>query len=225
MDAHDCSTAAMLIGTNGTTAVGLKVLNTSHTTGGVTGVFANIQSINATTNKGVYGVAGAGSSYSIGLDGAIGVGSGIVSSQYVAGVRGNILTNAHVTGYGGRFRVEQRTNITWTKDMVGVYGEAFENVASNASTGKVIGGQFKTGVSGAAFTPINKHMAINVPLTGNDGVVVFGADLSVSDSMLQVTGDTEVIGALNGLILTDRTDGVRYRFWLNNGALQTEVVA
>jgi hypothetical protein len=68
-------------------------------------------------------------------------------------------------------------------------------------------------------------MAINVPLTGNDGVVVFGADLSVSDSMLQVTGDTEVIGALNGLILTDRTDGVRYRFWLNNGALQTEVVA
>ena len=205
------SVSAVGIFPQGSTKWGLYVTNQGTYTGVAVMVYGNAISAVTNTNIGIKGAARNGSSYAIGVDGAIVGGASVASSVYVAGVRGNVGPNVHVTGYGGYFLSQQANGMLYTKDIVGVLGIGAENNITNLSTGRVIGGQFRTSTGGGGAT-LTTHMAINVPSTGNDGVVVFGADLAVGDSMLQVTGDIEVIGNSNGRILPDRLgSGARVR--------------
>ncbi len=203
--------------------IALDIAFQSNSTGFVIGGRALSWSNASTTNIGFQGSARNASQYSIGVEGVNAGGATVESSGYVAGVRGSSNSNLHVTSYGGHFTSGQATSTTYTKDIHGIYGSARENDLSNSSTGRVIGGKFLTTTSGGG-TSINKHMAINVPFNGNDGVVVFGADDANGNSMLQVTGDIQTFGSANGLIVEDRTDTNRYRIYTEAGVLKTEIV-
>lgn len=213
------STAAVVVAPTGTTKWGLYVTNQGTYTGEAVMIYGNAISTVTSTNVGIRGNARNGSAYAIGLDGAIVGGASVTSSVYVAGVRGINGSNVHVKGYGGYCLSQQANGMLYTKDIVGTYGKASENAIANLSTGKVIGGQFLTSTSGGGTT-LTTHMAINVPLTGNDGVVVLGADLAAGNSMLQVTGDIQIIGNSNGQILPDRLgSGARVREYAEKDAV------
>jgi hypothetical protein len=216
------SVSAVGIFPQGSTKWGLYVTNQGTYTGVAVMVYGNAISAVTNTNIGTKGSARNGSSYAIGLDGTIVGGASVASSVYVAGVRGNNGSNVHVNGYGGHFLSQQAIGILYTKDIVGVYGKGSENAIANASTGKVIGGQFLTTTSGGGAT-LTAHMAINVPSTGNDGIVVIGADLaSARASMVEVTGNIELIAIGNGFIVKS-PDGTSWKFTPTNAGAWTSV--
>ena len=194
----------------GNTPTAMFVSLASNSVGINTGIISDVKPTAGTTNIGVSGFAWNGSQYSIGIDGAVGT-SGIASSFYIAAVRGGAASALDNLQYGGYFTAQwSNVLLGFTKNAVGVRGFASTqagDVATSSGTG--IGGQFLT--TGAAGSGLN--MAINVPLTGNNGNVVFGADASSANkTMVEVTGDVEIIGAGggNGVIL-ESPDGTRWR--------------
>lgn len=54
------------------------------------------------------------------------------------------------------------------------------------------------------------------------GTIAFGATANINGSLLEVSGDIEVIGNTDGLVLEDRTLGTRHRLYLDNGSLFLE---
>jgi len=157
-------------------------------TGTATGISASSIAVAPAINIGLSGNCRNGVTQAVAVDGLISGGGSVNPSQYATGIRGRTTPNLDTTVFGGFFSSSQ-TGFTgvYTKETVGVQGVATENTISNNSTAKVIGGKFFTSTSGGGAT-LTKHMAINVPSTGNDGVVVFGKDVADGDSVLQTDG-------------------------------------
>lgn len=129
-----------------------------------------------------------GTSEAIAFDGLISGGGTITPSIGSIAVRGRTTPNLDIRVHGGLFSSSQDGfSGVYTKDTIGLEASANESLVTNLSTAAVIGGKFFTSTSGGGAT-LTKHMAINVPLTGNDGVVVFGKDVADGDSILQTNG-------------------------------------
>jgi hypothetical protein len=191
-------------------------------TGTVTAIRGTTFVASGSNNIGLYGLARNGSSTSRGVFGQVVGGASVVPSGYVAAVEGEAGTNVDALSYGGRFTAAYaNAALVYTKEMIAVYGRAtVGNVGAVGSLGLAIGAQFSTVNSGGGATTSN--MAINVPSTNNNGVVVFGADARSGDSILQVSGDIEILGTTDGVILEDRTLNTRHRIYLDNGIVSIE---
>ena len=185
------------------------------------GLFDN-KSVGGSNHAGVYGFARNGSVTSVGLDGLVGGGSSVAASLYIAGLRGGAASNLDEKSYGALVSAQyNNAGLSYTSDMIGI--EAVANGVSGAagSTGDIIGGMFRT--TGLAGT--GDRIALLVPQTNNNGVVVLGADnfSGAANSFLEVAGgDIRMINSADGLVLKDRTTGLFQRFYLDNGNLQDE---
>lgn len=216
--------ASLLVGTAGTTRWGIycAIQGSTYTGNDSIAIYGNNLIVSgASQATGVRGLARNATLIAVGVDGTAGGGATIQSTTYVAGVRGTASSNLDSgTFYGGKF-VAQYNNASqiYTADMIGVEAFGVTTSGNAASTGIAVGLRART------LGSINtlSTMAINVPSLGseNNGVVVLGADARVGDSMLQVTGDIEVIGSggTEGVIL-EAPDTTRYKVTVNNaGAL------
>jgi len=219
--ATNCPTAGMLIAMGGTTRTGLSVSTQNAPVGGtVVSIIGNTLANASSINYGVQGLARNGSAVSVGVQGQVAGGATVTPSLYVAAVAGNAATNIDALQYGGYFISNSAFAGVKTKDIIAVFGAAANSTNQSGSTSTAIGAQFRTSTTGGGGS--NKNMALNVPLTSNDGNVVIGANASSPNrTLVEVTGDIEIIGAGggNGLIL-EAPDTTRYRVTVNNaGAL------
>ena len=204
----------ILITQGGNTPTGLQVSNGSSSTGTVYGANFDSKPTASTISIGARGFAWDGTTHSIGLDGAVGS-NGTATTAYIAAVRGAAASAEDDLSYGGYFTAAWNDATTvFVENMVAVYGWATTQTGDGAtSTSTGIGGMFLT--SGSNGSGLN--MAINVPATTNNGNVVFGADASTANqSLVEVTGDIEIIGSANGIIL-ESPDATRYRAVMANG--------
>lgn len=145
-----------------------------------------------TTHIGAQGKAAPGTQYAIGVDGGI-LNNSTAVTQYIAGVR-SLTPNFdnHAAAYGTySYTYYQDAATIFTNDIVGVLGWGRGSTGNASSTGRVIGGIFRA--DGSAGT--GNRIALLVPNSLNDGVVVLGADDSTGTEMLQVTGATHLNGA------------------------------
>lgn len=209
------SNYAMNIQGIGGTAIALNVGHQNSPTGITQGISSDAFSTGGSNNYGVHGLGRNGTSRAIGVYGETGGGATISSSSYVAGVYGHAHCNlGGVDMIGGRFQAGQDNSaIVYTNvDMIAVYGDALGSTNGSSSGVNSIGGRFSASNG-------NTNIAILVPSTGNSGTVVFGANtVSANLSMLEVTGDIELITIGDGLILKS-PDGQRWKFTpLNTGA-------
>lgn len=189
-------------------------------TGTVTAIEGNAGQNGSTTAIGVKGIGLNGTNYSIGIDGSVAGGAATNSAIYIAAVRGIAQTNLADSMYGGHFSAQTGTAATvYTKDIIGLYGFAAAALADVTSTSDIIAAKFAVNSN----VGTGDSIALLVPATGNIGTVVIGADnVSANASMLEVTGDIEIIGSTEGLILEDRSTGTRYRVYIDNGIISQE---
>jgi hypothetical protein len=219
---NNATSAGVTIQMLGTTDVGLSIATQGAKTGQVVGMSSTIISTGNTIGIGVLGNARNGSAHNIGVDGTNGGGAGTTPSIYQAGVRGSSASNINAESYGGYFTALWNNALqAYSEDYIGVYGIATGTSGDGAtSTGDLIGGKF----AAAGVTGSGDRIALLVPSTGNIGTVVFGADSpSVNASLLEVTGDIEILGS-NSVIWTDRTNGNRYEVYMDNGSLVSAVI-
>ena len=223
------STGFAFYGRNGTTTTMLV----QHTGGGASPVAINVAfqgavtsgtatairgngvvTAGATRTEGIHGLSRNGSLNSVGVYAQIGGGFTVTPSQYVAALQANASTNVDVEQRAGDFLVSyNNAALAYTEDLIAVNALASGTTTGAAgSTSNIIAGKFRTtGTQGTG-----DRIALLVPATNNNGTVVFGADgVSANASLVEVTGDIEVIGSSNGLIL-EAPDTTRYRVTVNN---------
>ena len=206
------STASMIVQGLGTTKIGIL----GQLAGSPTGVAAGLQGrswqTTSSTNYGVYGSGRNGTSISAGVFGEIPGGGTQASATYVAALRGWAHSNQNQDMYGTHSLAGQDSSgIVYTNiDFIGVFGWSTASTNVGSSGIKSIGGKF-TAING------DSNIAILVPTTANDGIVVINAD-DVSgngNAQVEVTGNIETIGAGNGYI-AEADDGERVLMQLVN---------
>jgi len=217
------STQTTLAVFNGSTNANPYVID-ARFNGNITGTATTIRALSwedsSSTNIGVNGSARNGSSFNIGLDGACGGGASQAPSQYNAAVRGVSSPNLDATTYGGYFSASANAPIVFNSDFIAVFGTVGSNTLDEASNADFIAAQFRVTDNNGS----GNNMAINVPSTGNIGNIVLGADApSVNNSFVEVTGDIEIIGNTNGVILEAQNGGRWKVEVLNDGTLDTNL--
>jgi hypothetical protein len=179
------------------------------------------------TAVGVQGIARNGTANNWGVYGNVAGGwnASVVANppNDVRGVNGVASANLNTINYGGYFSGSNDNNSNITEDCIGVLAIGSANSVASGSTGKSVGGVFRALTSGAGTN--NRNVALNVPVFNsalNDGNVVFGApESSIFRSMLEVTGDIELINIGNGIIMKS-PNGTRYRITVkNNGGFES----
>lgn len=208
-----------------TTQTGISVGVQSNPTGLNYGVNANIGGTNASKWYAINGISRNASQDNIGVSGTVQnntqFGTGIN-----AGVQGVSITllDGQVS-YGGYFTngpntaLDTRTGV----DFVGLRSRGLKTGDGSGSASiRTIGAIFEA----QNGTTVDEAIALLVPATLNDGNVVFGADSSsVNASMLEVTGDIEVLGGSgNGVIITS-PDTTRWKIQVDNGGSLSAVLA
>lgn len=216
------ASAVVTIQMLGTTSdKGLVVATQGSKTGEVTGVESSVISTGNTTGYGVRGIARNASQIAAGIRGEFSASGSVTPSQYGAGVIGSSQGNVNTIQYGViGSTFFNNVSLTFTQDLIGVFGEAFGTLAAQGTSSNIIGGKFQVRQSS---TTSGDAIALLVPSTDNEGTIVFGADsVSANASFVEVTGDIEIIGNAVGLILEDRTTSTRYRLYIDNGILSQE---
>lgn len=207
----NCTTAGVTVQMLGTTDVGLSIATQGGKTGTVTGASAAVISTGNIIANGFYGNSRDASTISRGVFGQFGGGASIVPSNYGAGIEGRADSNVDAEQYGGH-GIAQFNNIAllYTEDLIGLKGHAGGNFALGTTTSNIIGGKFST-----LSTPTTgDKIAILVPETDNDGVVVFGSDIVNGDAILQTTGKVSMFSlptSITGLSAGD--------LWNNAGVI------
>jgi hypothetical protein len=150
----------------------------------------------------------------------VGVLDNISGSSYGAGVKGVAGPKSASPGVaiavGGYFTAGIRTDFTSSSNnYAGVIGEAI----ARGGTANLFGGIFRTVDVSPSVNANLKHVAILVPASNNSGIVVLGADARSNNNraMLEVTGEVELFGNGNGIILKDSVNGNAYRVRITNG--------
>ena len=221
-------TAVSLFTVNASNNAGAKVIDAQfqgNPTGEATSIRGLSWQTSSTTNIGVQGSARNGASYNVGVEGLIPGGGGVIPAQYCAAVRGNATYNLDAEMYGGHFRAStNNAGTTFTKDIVGVYGSANPQ-SGTANTSDAYGAIFEAtgtggtgnryGIKASAINGTRDNIAIWVPNASGD-VVIGAATKSVNNSIVEITGDLEILGSANGLIL-ESPDTTRYRVTMLNG--------
>ena len=216
------TTAVMTVQMLGTSDNGITVATQGGKTGTVTGVTSTILSTGNTTAIGLRGNARNASVNNYGVFGSITGSFGITPTGIAYAVYGNAGANVDVEQHGVS-GLAQFSNVSqiYTEDQIGVFGQAVATNGDAASTSDIIGGKFVAG----GLNTTGDLIALLVPSTGNLGTVVFGADnVSANASLVEVTGDIEVIGSSNGLIL-EAPNGTRYRVQVTNAGVLTQTLA
>lgn len=174
-----------------------------------------------TTSIGINGIARNGTTNNWAIYGQVGGGWSAAAAAApptdVRAVYGAASANVDTINYGGYFTGSGGSAaVNNGKDKIGVFAQGSKNSIASGETGISIGGQFRTQTVGGSGAGTG-NMAIHVPSTSNDGTVVFGADtVSINASMLEVTGDSEILGGGNGLILPTQDGTKRYKYEADN---------
>lgn len=219
----------ILHGGNVSNAVGLEVNFIGAPTGTVKGIRAINYTTASTNNIGLEAAARNGATTSIGLDAFIPGGEGTAPSSYRAAVRATAGSNLSAVSYGLYAEVSyQNAGTNFVDDYTAVRGKAIGTAGAAGSTGHVIGGEFST--TGTAGT--GNRIALSVPDTGNNGVVLFGADagaLTTSEALLELAATDKAflimrmtaaqagaITPVNGMMLYVTTTDLKFTavgFW------------
>lgn len=202
----------------------------SEANGGGTGIIKAFYGVSGTagaaTNIGGHFTARNGSTDSIAVWGDANGGDSIGSSFANVGVQGTVRAVAATA-------LNRRAGYFWTDGNVDngtTYGVKSEVTASGANA---INFGIHSNVNGNGASVINTagyfnanglggstNNAILVPSGG--GYIILGAANNINGSLLEISGDAEIIGTTDGLILEDRTLNTRHRVYLNNGILLIE---
>jgi hypothetical protein len=205
----------------GSTVIGSYVLNSTDVAQNTYAFLASNNSPNAPYSASIVAEIGNALVGSVGVFGGVPTGLndgyyGNLGESYQAGVKGNSYPSGLLTldnYFGGYFTAGKlgSFNDNDITRLVGTYGEASSR--ANATTViTAIGGLFRTIDNTPAGPGNNIHMAINVPVTENEGNVVFGSDTpTVNKSMLEVTGFIEAVGAGSTFVL-ENASGTRVKF-------------
>jgi len=206
------------------------------------GISANVSEnasyVLATNKTGIYthvtGASGVltGAHFSVNNSGTV---TSMVTTDFTSAIRGEhgatntgvgdqqSFTN-HFGGYFTTMTNQSSNNVAQTRLQAAVYGHG---VIHRLQPGRNVGGMFSVlNYSEAILTDAaSSKIALLVPQTNNSGNVVFGADdKSVNNSMLEVTGHTEVIGVGNGVI-QQSPDGTRWKITIDNAGVVTSILA
>lgn len=219
---NNATSAGVTVQMQGTTRTGFSVATQNAPSGGtVKGIDVNLAAaVNSTLNIGVNSLARSGSQFSIGVVGNASETNALFTPSIASiGVQGNTAGTAQSALQVGVQGNAQFNNsaLQWTTDLIGVEGVGVGQNGLATSTSNIIGMRART----TGINSTGDFIALLVPSTNNNGTVVFGADNVTNGSMLEVTGDIEVIGAggTEGVIL-EAPDTTRYRVTVNNlGAL------
>jgi len=199
---------------------GITVATQGAKSGTIYGIQSSVISTGQNLGYGIFGNARNSIAQSRGVWGNFGGGDSVIPILYGVGVEGSAVSQVDSEQYGGRF-ITQFNNIAidYTKDQIGLYAKSGGPNTGAATTSDIIASKFE--VTNASNTS-GDSIAILVP-SSNEGVVVIGADNStVNNSLVQVSGDLEIVGTPQGIVLEDRTTGLRQRFYLDNGNLEDE---
>lgn len=194
--ASNSASAGVTVQMQGTTRTGLSIGQQGNPSGGNSiGLLSRIIGNASVNNYGVNGLARNGSSINYGIFGQVAGGATVTPSVRSAGIAGRSLTNVNDLTYGGYFTTANEFGGVRTQDLIAVFGSAGNATVASGSTSVAIGAQFRTSTaSGGGGAAVNGNMALNIPLTSNDGNVVIGADAVGSNaSMLELTGNFEII--------------------------------
>lgn len=205
------TTAVLNIQSIGTTPNGINIGYQGSPTGTAACIVTSSYQTTSSNNYGGHFRARNGSARSVGVFGEIVGGSSQSSSNLVAAVRGYAHGVEDDDQHGGYFLAEEDSaSITYTdNDFIGVRGISKGTTNGSSSGVRSIGGIFE------ATNGIDSDIAILVPDTGNDGVVVLGADDISGTTMLQVTGEMELFGDGDGFYMY-QPNGTRRKITLNN---------
>jgi hypothetical protein len=216
-------TAGVTIQMLGTTDNGLTVATQGAKSGTVTGINSTILSTGNTQAFGIRGNARNASNVNYAVYGNITGGWSITPTgiAYAGFFFAQANVDAEQTAVRGTAQFSN-SGLAYTKTFIGVDGFAGGSLSDNATTSDIIGGKFA-----AIGNTTGQEIALLVPAidgVSNDGTVVFGANsVSANASLVEATGDIEVIGSSNGLIL-EAPNGTRYRVTITNaGVLNTNL--
>jgi len=155
---------------------------------------------NAANNYGVYSVARNGSGQTAAVYGRV-VSESVGSSFGSIAIYGTNQGGAGNAHYAGRFAVSSAGTNSW-----GVHSEATGVGTNNYA------GYFKA-------TGATNNYAIVVPSGGGNS----GFGTLTPASMVTANGDVETLGDGNGVIVADATTSTRYRIYVDNGVLSTQL--
>lgn len=214
----------------GQTLLGIEVIGTGAllTTSEATPmVFVDNKKTNSKNNSGITATASNGNEGNAGVVGYVTESTPLDNLIYLdleIGVRGHGFLdkdNSNALSHGGYFsaEIDHTTNRT-NQVIIGVVGEAIGSNRTNSTNNLAIGGKFSTKFNKGTASG-NRDIAILVPQTNNNGIVVFGMDnIANGRAMLEVRGDIETFGVGSGIIVNDTTNGNKYRIRTVNGAVQ-----
>jgi hypothetical protein len=193
------STAETFAGIISQTVPGAALINTG----------AILQNESSSINMGLYddGVfvhdMGVRASATVPLNGII---DGVIGGNFSAG-RSND-TNAIINGF-----------------VAGIHAEGVLRQTVGESI-QLIGGIFRTRDLTPATNPELRHIAILVPASDNEGIVVINADTISGNNraQLEVTGNIETFGVGNGIIVDDEVNGNKYKINTSGGGINITLV-
>jgi hypothetical protein len=186
------TTSVMTVQMLGTSDNGITVATQGGKTGTVTGISSTVLSTGNTTAYGIRGNARNASNSNVAVFGNITGGWSITPSgvSYAGLFFAQADVDAEQVGVRGSAQFSN-SGLAYTETQIGVDGFAGGNNSDNTTTSDIIAGRFI-----ALGNTTGDKIAILVPSTNNDGVVVFGADNPTGTELLQVTGDTHLNGEL-----------------------------
>lgn len=216
----NATSETMLVQMLAGTPKGIRVASQVNGTGTLKGVESTQVSNAGNINIGLEGNAREGLTDNYGVNGFV---NSITNAQsgISTGVRGLNLPGLDYTGHGGYFISQQNSAITvYTSiDMIG---------SESSATGSTNGGTTGLRSIGSIHKAVNgnKNIALLIPNTNNDGIMVIGADdiNATGTSIVQITGDHELIGTGDGYILKS-PDATRWKIQVDNAGALSAVLA
>lgn len=194
-------------------------------TGTIRGFTGAAEYIGAATAHGGYFSARNGSSESVGVVGVANGGDSVNPGFAAIGVMGYSAATVATNRRGGYFYVTGGVNNGIS------YGAKLE-IDANGTNGVNYGLHSRINGNGATVVNIGvwaqadggsgaANYAIVVPSGG--GFVNIGNNVNVNGSLLEISGDLEILGTVSGIVLEDRTlTGTRTRLYLDNGVVNYE---
>lgn len=232
---------AIFVGANGLHWTALNITNVTDTTSAVASAASfGVQSAGATTAQIFSGII----SHTVRAASLINVGAILQNESdsynmglyddgvfvHDMGVRGSatVPLNGSIDGViGGNFSAGRSSDTTATINgfVAGIHAEGVlrQTVGENI---QLIGGIFRTRDLTPATNPELRHIAILVPASDNEGIVVINADTISGNgrAQLEITGNIEMFGVGNGLIVDDEVNGNKYKINTSGGGINITLV-
>lgn len=153
-----------------------------------------------------------------GLDGLVFITStGNVTNAFGISTNAQVSSASTITDFGGiEVRLEQSAAAATITNMYGIL------VNTPLNTGATVTNTYglRINSNGSGTNNFGVFQAGSSLINAFGGEMTIGATTqSANASQLEVTGDIEILGGANSLILEDRTLGTRYEVYMDNGTL------